>query len=57
MVGHGNLSPHLPILDGKKWDKWVTIMKFVFAAESVCDMVENSLEAFSKDASEAQRKV
>jgi len=45
MNANGNIFTHLPVFDGKNWDRWVKQMKVIFGFQEVLEIVNNRVEA------------
>ncbi|KHN42350.1 Retrovirus-related Pol polyprotein from transposon TNT 1-94, partial [Glycine soja] len=43
------------VLDGKNWDRWSALMKSLFGAQEVSDLVQNGYEDLGANPTEAQR--
>jgi len=56
MNSNGNISAHLPILDGKKnGDRWVKQMKVIFGFQDVLEIVSNGIESLPENPTDVQR--
>jgi hypothetical protein len=53
---NSNESPsNLIVLDGKNWDRWSAMMKSLFGAQEVLEIVENGYDDLAVNATDAQR--
>lgn len=57
MNGNGGFNMHLPMFDGKNWDRWSIQMRVLFGAQDVLDYVNDGYVALAENATEAQRTV
>lgn len=57
MNNNGGFSSNILVLDGKNWDRWSALMKSLFGAQEVSDLVQNSYEDLGANPTEAQRLV
>jgi len=43
------------VLDGKNWERWSALMRSLFGAQDVSDVVQNGYEDLAANATEVQR--
>ncbi|MCH81779.1 hypothetical protein A2U01_0002571 [Trifolium medium] len=55
MNSNGFPSTNLTTLDGKNWDIWSAMMKSLFGAQDVLEIVQNDYEDLAANANDAQR--
>ena len=55
MNSNGFPSTNLTVLDGKNWDRWSAMMKSLFGAQDVLEIVQNGYEDLAANATDAQR--
>ncbi|PNY02359.1 F-box protein [Trifolium pratense] len=51
----GGFSTNILVLDNKNWDKWSALMKSLFGAQEVSEIVQNGYEELGANPTEAQR--
>lgn len=54
--GNGVFSAHMPILDGKNYNKWCIQMKTIFEMQDALDVVQSGIQDLEKSASDAPEK-
>lgn len=52
---NGGFNTHLPMFDGKNWNRWSIQMRVLFGAQDVVELVNDGVTALAENATEAQR--
>ncbi|PNX73884.1 F-box protein [Trifolium pratense] len=52
----GGFPTNILVLDGKNWDRWSAMMKSLFGAQEVSEIVQNGYEELGANSTEAQRE-
>jgi hypothetical protein len=55
MNGSSNLNTHLPILKVHNWERWSAVMKNLFGAQYLLEIVQNGVGDLAANATEVQR--
>jgi len=54
-MNNNGFGTNILILDGKNWERWNALMKSLFEAQDVLELVENGYEALAANAINVQR--
>jgi len=55
MNGSNSFNTHLPILEARNWERWSAVMKYLFGAQDLLEIVQNAAE-FQKNAHKYLKK-
>jgi len=55
MANNGGFSTNILVPDGKNWERWSALMKSLFGAQDVLELVEDGYEDLAANATEVQR--
>jgi len=55
MNGTNNFNTHIPILEGGNWERWSVVIKNLFGAQDLLEIVQNGYEELGRNATEALR--
>ncbi|KEH38096.1 hypothetical protein MTR_2g461230 [Medicago truncatula] len=57
MNGNNSFNTHLPILEGGNWERWSVVMKNLFGAQDLLDIVRKGYEDLEGNATETQKEL
>ena len=55
MNGSSSFNTHLPILEAHNWERWSAVMKNLFGAQDLLEIVQNGVGDLAVNATEIQR--
>ncbi|AES78008.2 hypothetical protein MTR_7g022910 [Medicago truncatula] len=55
MNGSSSFNTHLPILEARNWERWSTVMKNLFGAQDLLEIVQNGVGELVLNATDVQR--
>jgi len=55
MANNGGFGTNILVLDGKNWERWSAMMKSLFGAQDVLELVENGYKDVAANATDVQR--
>jgi len=55
MNGSSSFNTHLPILEARNWERWNAVMKNLFGAKDLLEIVQNNVADLAVNATEVQR--
>jgi len=55
MNGSSSFNTHLPILEARNWERWSAVMKNLFGAQNLLEIVQNGVGDLAANATEVQR--
>jgi len=55
MNGNSSFNTHLPTLESGNWERWSAVMKNLFGAQDLLEIVQNCYDELGENATEVQR--
>jgi len=55
MNGSSSINTHIPILEVRNWERWNAVMKNLFGAQDLLEIVQNGVDDLAANGTEVQR--